>query len=143
MRQIEHESKDPIILRASNPIQKALIWYKYDLYQDDTIEIEFIWGLQPKLLIDPERSQWLARDDGYLMLDPAFNPALKANQQRLADICGELEQVEEFFNVQCMIRNFQQWLQSEKPSLQFPVEEEDFHPLWAEYALGDLGRFNQ
>ena len=75
MATLTTSSQPDAILKQSHPIQKALTWGKYELWQDTKIDINFVWGVKPQLWLDPSQNRWKAQTEGMLELDPTFNPA--------------------------------------------------------------------
>lgn len=52
------------ILKSSNPLQKALDWAKYALYQESNIGVHYVWGIESSLLLDPSQSKWKMQNRG-------------------------------------------------------------------------------
>jgi hypothetical protein len=67
------------ILKASNPIQRAFDWATYELWQQETIYLDIIYGIKPELLVNPDTTKWQAPIDGHLVLDKNFDLSIKEN----------------------------------------------------------------
>jgi len=66
------------------------IWAAYELYNHDSIGIDFNWGVEPEIWADPSHTRWAGQDKGMLVLDNEFDPAKEANQQAIVSFCFEL-----------------------------------------------------
>lgn len=64
------------ILKPGNPIQKAFNWATYELWQQETIYLDLVYGVKPELMIDPKTTRWEAPTEGHLILDSKFDPSL-------------------------------------------------------------------
>tara|TARA_B110000285_G_C15044259_1_gene573432 strand:- start:159 stop:407 length:249 start_codon:yes stop_codon:yes gene_type:complete len=75
--------------------------------------LDINWGIEPKLLLNPELTRWQPQEDGVIILDPEFDPSSEANQQRLWEICMMLNQTSDFSEVNCMFQGFKPWVIAE------------------------------
>jgi hypothetical protein len=101
----------------------------------DVIPITFIWGLQPSLELDPNRSRWDTPNNGHIKLDQSFNIVKKENQERMVEICELISKMDtQYKNVKCSMRNFKGWVTSVL-KMDFPLEEEAFKTLYSYFTL--------
>lgn len=52
--QLTTSNKPETLLKKSNPLEKALTWVQYELYQDAEIPVYFNWGIEPEMWDNPE-----------------------------------------------------------------------------------------
>ena len=45
MSTLQTANRPEAVLKNSNPMEKALIWARYELWQDATIGIDYNWGI--------------------------------------------------------------------------------------------------
>ena len=69
LTQIKISNTPEKILKSSNPLQKFIDWGMFELYSDPDIVVNYVWGLEPELVNDPNLSRWKTPNKGHIQLN--------------------------------------------------------------------------
>jgi hypothetical protein len=130
-----HES----ILYSNHPIQKAMDWFLYSIWHDESLWISFVWNLDT------------FSHDRYSLRKKKFDLSLPKNQIYVHELCQKLLQepnvIEEITNnrvfgkniqrdvrnFDCFMEEFKSWLEYYKQD--FPVRREEFDKKMQQFAI--------